>query len=83
MDWCEADQGCDSHDVIACMDRMVDRGAIDTTRRVLQITKKAFTWTIGCGLITASPVAHVELRDRLPSVSGTLETYDPANITLP
>jgi hypothetical protein len=56
-------------DVLVCLDRMTNRGAIDTARRVLQILKKIFNWAIGRRLVAHSPIAHVEPRDHLPSVS--------------
>ena len=55
-------------DVTRCIDRMVEAGAIDTARRVLQALKRIFKYAIGRKLITVSPVAHVEPRDHLPSV---------------
>ncbi len=56
-------------DVLVCMDRMVNRGAIDTARRVLQILKKVFKWAIGRRLVEHTPIAHIEPKDHLPSVS--------------
>lgn len=56
-------------DVTRCMDRMVEAGAIDTARRVLQAVKKIFKYAISRGLITTSPVAHIEPKDLLPSVN--------------
>lgn len=58
-----------SADVLQCIDRMAKRGAFDTARRVLQIAKKIFKWAIGRGLIAASPAAHIEPRDELPSIN--------------
>lgn len=55
-------------DVLTCLDRMINRGAVDTARRVLQILKKAYKWAIGRGLVDRSPVAHIEPKDHLPSV---------------
>lgn len=57
-----------SADILACVDRMAKRGAYDTARRVLQILKKVFKWAIGRGLIAASPAAHIEPREQLPSI---------------
>jgi integrase len=56
-------------DLLAIIDRMAKRSAYDTARRVLQITKKIFKWAIGRGLVGASPAAHIEPRDELPSIS--------------
>ena len=58
-----------SEDVLACMDRMIKRGAIDTARRILQILKKVYRWAIGRRLVDRSPVAHIEPKDHLPSVN--------------
>jgi integrase len=57
-----------SADILACVDRMAQRGAYDTARRVLQIVKKIFKWAIGRGLIATSPAAHIEPREQLPSI---------------
>jgi len=57
-----------SNDVLACLDRMEKRGAVDTARRVLQIVKKVFKWAIGRGVITSSPAAHIEAKDHLPAI---------------
>ena len=57
-----------SADILACVDRMAQRGAYDTARRVLQILKKVFKWAIGRGLVAASPAAHIEPREQLPSI---------------
>jgi integrase len=60
-----------SADILACIDRMAQREAYDTARRVLQILKKIFKWAIGRGLIAASPAAHIEPKEQLPSVDVT------------
>jgi hypothetical protein len=57
-----------SADVLQCLDRMAQRGAVDTARRVLQYLKKLFKWAIGRELVAASPIAHIEPKDHLPSV---------------
>jgi integrase len=57
-----------SADILACVDRMAQRGAYDTARRVLQILKKVFKWAIGRGLVPASPAAHIEPHEQLPSI---------------
>jgi len=58
-----------SDDILLCMDRMAERGAVDTARRVLQILKKVFKWAIGRGFITTSPAAHIEAKEHLPKVA--------------
>lgn len=60
-----------SADILACIDRIAQRHAYDTARRVLQILKKIFKWAIGRGLIAASPAAHIEPKEQLPSVDVT------------
>jgi integrase len=60
-----------SADILACIDRMAQREAYDTARRVLQILKKIFKWAIGRGLIAASPAAHIEPKEQLPSIDVT------------
>jgi integrase len=60
-----------SADILACIDRMAQREAYDTARRVLQILKKTFKWAIGRGLIAASPAAHIEPKEQLPSIDVT------------
>jgi integrase len=57
-----------SDDIVRLMDRMAERGAIDTARRVLQYLKKIFKWSIARGFIEHSPVAHIDPRDHLPRV---------------
>lgn len=56
-----------SADILACIDRMAQRGANETARRALQLTKRIFKWAIGRGLITSSPAAHIEPKEQLPS----------------
>lgn len=55
-------------DVLSCIDRMLERGAVDTARRVLQILKKVFKWAIGRGFIATSPAAHIEAKEHLPKI---------------
>lgn len=71
-----------SADILACIDRIAQREAYDTARRVLQILKKIFKWAIGRGLIAASPAAHIEPKDQLPSVDVTHRAAitDPAQL---
>lgn len=57
-----------SDDIVRFMDRMAERGAIDTARRVLQSLMKIFKWFIARGFIEHSPVAHIDPRDHLPRV---------------
>lgn len=57
-----------SGDIVVLMDRMAERGAIDTARRVLQYLKKIFKWAIARELVAHSPVAHIDPRDHLPRV---------------
>lgn len=57
-----------SGDIVALMDRMAERGAIDTARRVLQYLKKIFKWAIARELVEHSPVAHIDPRDHLSRV---------------
>jgi integrase len=47
-------------DVVAMVDRAVDRGAPIMANRLLVHLKRLFKWALGRGLITASPAAHVE-----------------------
>lgn len=55
-------------DVLECLDRLAKRGKNETARRVLQIVKKVFGWAVSRGgILPASPVAHVQPRDELPS----------------
>lgn len=60
-----------SADILACVDRIAQREAYDTARRVLQILKKVFKWAIGRELIATSPAAHIEPREQLPSIDVT------------
>lgn len=71
-----------SADILACVDRMAQREAYDTARRVLQILKKVFKWAIGRGLIAASPAAHIEPKEQLPSidVAHRAAITDPARL---
>jgi integrase len=60
-------QDITSADILACIDRMAERGAFETARRVLQLIKRIFKWAIGRGLVTTSPAAHIEPKEQLPS----------------
>jgi integrase len=57
-----------SDDIVSCIDRMVERNAVDTARRVLQLLKKLCKWAIARGLLTTSPVAHIDAVDHLPAI---------------
>jgi integrase len=47
-------------DVVAMVDRAIDRGAPIMANRLLVHLKRLFRWAMGRGLIAASPAAHVE-----------------------
>jgi integrase len=57
-----------SQDVLSVIERMANRGAYDTGRRVLQLIKKVFKWAVVRELLATSPAAHLEPKDALPKI---------------
>lgn len=60
-----------SKDIIACLNRCRDRGAIDTARRLLQVVKGIYAWAITHERVATSPAAHIAPRTVLPSLDVT------------
>jgi integrase len=73
-----------SKDIVGCLTRCRDRGAIDTARRLLQIIKAVFAWAVTHERVTASPAAHISPRTILPAidVAHRAAIKDPAQFGL-